>query len=1020
MKKKLKRIKRIISKIVKDKQLLTIFSLLIIVFVIGCIAIGFLRTFIILASIILIAFLFDKLVKIYNNMKEEKKNNNNSDKNNKKKDNKDEKIIDKKKKDTINESDDDVVVVKKNIKKKKKKKSKNKKRNIKTILNNMVTVFLILALLGVFAVMIFIGYIVVSAPEFNPSNLYRKESSIVYSKNNEVIGKLGSEIRQTITFDDMPQVLIDAIIATEDSRYYQHNGVDLPRFMKAAISQVLGNSAAGGGSTITMQVSKQAYTSAVASGFEGIVRKFTDIYLSMFKLEQKYTKEQILEYYVNIPGLGSNSFGVEEASQTYFGKSVSELNLSEAALLAGLFQAPTAYNPYMHPEAAAQRRAIVLRLMKRHGYITAEQEEMANAISVEALLSTKSYTNPYQNFIDVVIDEVYERTGENPYNTPMKIYTTLDKEKQDHMNKVINGEIYTWANDKVQVGVAVTDVETGGILAISGGRNTVALGLNRATDLNNQPGSTAKPLFDYGPGVEYNNWSTYTPFIDEAHSYSTGIGIKNWDSQFYGFMTLKESLGLSRNIPSLKAFQNVSNNKIYSYITSLGLRPEMEGGYVHEAHSLGAFNGTNPLEMAAAYAAFSNGGYYIKPYTITKIVYLDTNITKEYKPTKTKVMSDSTAYIITNTLIWAVDSGLSGGNKIYGRQIAAKTGTTNFDDNTLQSFKLPGGAIKDYWVAGYTPKISMALWYGYDSINDGYNTIADNNRKDKVYTTIMKGIVNDSPKNFKVPSSVVSVQVENETIPAMLPSDNTPKDMIRTEYFKQGTEPTMVSPRYKQLNNPNSLNVTVDNKKATLSWQPVKIPDYYTEEFMNKYIKDGMGDTKKNYIEYREEELEKLGAFGYDIYIIDKDGNEKFVLTTTETSTTIDISSYTGDIKFIVKTSWANDKTTISSGSEYTLATDTPISLVTVSLKGNATIDIKVNTIYTDESVIVLDNFIDVTDDATITKTITNSKNEMLSEVDVSTPDTYKIKYKIIYKNSTYEQTRVVNVKEKVNENNET
>ena len=998
--KKIRRIKRIISKIVKDKQLLTIFSLLIIVFIIGCIAIGFLRTFIILASIILIAFIFDKLVKVYNDIKDKKKE---KDKPTKKK-----KV---KVKERINESSDDVVVAKK---KGKGKKNKNKKKSTKDILNNLVTVFLILVLIGVFAVIAFMGYIVVSAPEFNSSNLYRKESSIVYDKDNEVIGKLGSEIRQIITFDDMPQVLVDAIIATEDSRFYQHNGVDLPRFVKAAFGQVLGNSGAGGGSTITMQVSKQAYTSSVASGLEGIIRKFTDIYLSMFKLEQKYTKEQILEYYVNIPGLGSNSFGVEEASQTYFGKSVSDLNLSEAALLAGLFQAPTAYNPYLHPEAAAQRRAIVLRLMKRHGYITAEQEEMANAISVESLLSTKQYSNPYQNFIDVVIDEVYERTGENPYNTPMKIYTTLDKEKQDHMNAVINGETYTWVNDKVQVGVAVTDVETGGIIAISGGRHTVALGLNRATDLNNQPGSTAKPLFDFGPGVEYNNWSTYTPFIDEPHSYSVGGAIKNWDSAYYGFMTLKESLGLSRNIPSLKAFQNVSNNKIYSYITSLGLTPEMEGGYVHEAHALGAFNGTNPLEMAAAYAAFANGGYYIKPYTIKKIIYLDTNVTKEYRPTKTKVMSDSTAYIITNTLVWAVDSGLSAGNRIYGRQIAAKTGTTNFDNRTLAAFGLPDSAVKDYWVAGYTPKISMALWYGYDNITDGYNTLADNNRKDKVFTTIMKGMAKDSPKTFSVPKSIEAVPIEIGTIPAMRPSDNTPKDKIVTHYFKEGTEPPedMKSPRYVQLNNPNNLNVSITDKTATLTFESVKIPDYYTEEFMEKYIKDGAGDTKKNYIEYREDELEKMGAFGYDIFIVDKDGNEKYILTTTETTATVDVSSYTGDIKFIVKTAWANDKTTISSGSEYTISASPEISLINVSLKGEETININVNDSYIDESVIVLDNFIDVTSEATITKTIINSKNEMLSEVDTSTPDTYKIKYTVVYKNSTYEQTRTVIVKE--------
>ena len=996
LKKLWKRTKKILSKIVKDKQLLTIFILIILVFIFGIMAIGFLRTLLILISIIFIVYMSFYIIK--------------------KKNTKDKATISEKinKKVITNKGSDE-----KDMAKRKKKKNKKNKKSAKEILNIVVTVFLIFALIGIFAVIAFMGYIAVSAPEFNPTNLYRKESSIVYSNNNEVIAKLGSEIRRTITFDEMPQVLIDAIIATEDSRYYQHNGVDLPRFVKAAVGQLLGNSGAGGGSTITMQVSKQAYTSPVRNGLEGIIRKFTDVYLAIFKLEKNYTKEQILEYYVNIPGLGSNSFGVAEASETYFGKDVSDLNLSEAALLAGLFQAPTAYNPYTNPDAATERRAIVLRLMRRHGYITEEQEEMANAISVESLLSVKQYKNPYQNFVDVVTYEVYEKTKEDPYNTPMKIYTTLDKDKQDHMNKVIIGEIYTWVNDKVQVGVAVTDVETGGILALSGGRNTVIQGFNRATDLNNHPGSSAKPLFDYGPGIEYYNWSTYTPFIDEAHSYSNGIGIKNWDSQYYGFLTLRESLGLSRNIPALKAFQNISNKKIYIFVTSLGIKPEMEGGMVHEAHSLGAFNGASPLEMAASYAAFSNGGYYIKPYTVTKIVYLGSNVTKEYKPTKTKVMEDSTAYIITNSLIWAVDSGVSSGSKIYGRQIAAKTGTSTYSDQAIRDWNIPYGATKDYWVAGYTPKISMALWYGYDSIKDGYNTLADNARKDKVYSTIMKGIVNDSPKNFKVPDSVVAVQVEKGTIPAMLPSENTPQNMISTEYFKKGTEPTMISPRYQTLNNPNSLNVTTENKTATLTWKPVNIPDYYTEEFMEKYIKEGMGDSKKNYIEYRQEELEKLGSFGYDIYILDKDNNEKYIMTTSETTATIDISKYKGEIKFVVKTAWEKDKSTISSGSEYTLSTDQTLSLVTVTLKGSPIVNIKVNNNYIDESVTVLDNFVDVTNDSEITYTITNSKNEQLSQVDTSTPDTYKIKYKIVYKNSTYEQTRVVNVTESVEDNSD-
>ena len=1005
------RFKRIMSKIIADKELLTIFIIAIVVIILGFITIGFLKTFIIL--IVISAGIYTGLL-IYS-----KKNKKKNEKLALERQNTEELKIEDILEDV--ENIDEVSDVK--VKKKRKKKKVNNKGKKEKIINRIITIILILMLLGILAVFGFLGYIVMTAPDFNPSNLFRKESSIVYDNKGEVIAKLGTEIRKTITYDDMPEVLVDAIIATEDSRFFQHNGVDLPRFTKAVIGQLMGNSGAGGGSTITMQISKNAYTTPVRSGIKGIIRKFTDIYLAVFKIEKNYSKKQILEYYVNIPELGSNSFGVAEASETYFNKDVSELNLSEAALLAGLFQAPTAYNPYLHPENAAARRAVVLRLMRRHGYITEEEEEMANAISVESLLGVKQYTSPYQNFIDVVYEEIIEKTGESPYNTPMKIYTTMDKSKQDHLNKIISGETYTWVNDTVQVGIAVTDVETGGILALSGGRNTVALGLNRATDLRKQPGSTAKPIFDYGPAVEYNNWSTYTPFIDEAWAYSNGIGIKNWDGRFQGFLTLKKALGLSRNVPALKSFQNVPNAKIKEFVTSLGIKPELENGYVHEAHALGAFDGVSPLQMAVAYSSFANGGYHIDPYTVTKIVYLDSNQTKEFKPTKVKVMSDATAYIITNSLIWAVDSGLSSGSRIAGRQVASKTGTTNFDDSTCRAYKIPYSAVKDYWVVGYTPKIAIGLWYGYDKITDGYNTSADNSRKDKIFNLAMRGMVEDSPKNFTIPKSVVAIEVENGTIPAMLPSENTPKDMITTEYFKTGTEPTEISPRYEQLANPTGLTVDVNGTTAKLSWNKVDIPYYYTESWMEEHIKPGIGDFKDSYIKYRQEEIEKLGDFGYDVYI-ENNGNTKYIKNTLDTELSVDISQYTGEIKFIVKTTWANDKVTTSSGSEYTLKEDEQVSLVNVILRGNPNITLNIDEVFNDDGITVLDNFADVTSDAEIIKTITNSANEMISIVDTSVKDTYTIKYKVIYKNSTYEKTRIVTVKEMSteetsNENNE-
>lgn len=956
---KLRKIRRIFKKIVADKQLLGILLLLVGVIITGIIVIGFRKTILIIFALLIFGMVAVSIAS-----------------------------------------------------KKNPEKFKSKKSN--RIISNLLNIFLIFILICILLGFLFVGYIAVSAPEFNPSSLYRKESSTVYDSNNKIIAKLGSQIRETVTFDEMPQVLIDAIIATEDSRFYLHNGVDLPRFLKASVGQLLGNSSAGGGSTLSMQVIKQCYTGSISAGIKGIIRKFTDVYMAMFKLEKNYTKDEIFEYYVNVPFLGSNSYGVSEAAQTYFGKDVSELNLSEAALIAGLFQSPTYYDPYTHPDKAAERRAIVLRLMKRHGYITEEQEEMANAISVESLLGTKSYTNPYQSFIDVVLDEIYDKTGENPYNTPMKIYTTLDTTKQDYLNKVINGDTYTWVNDTVQVGVAVTDINTGAIIAISGGRNvTAARGFNRATMLNNQPGSTAKPIFDYGPGVEYNNWSTYTPFIDEKWQYSNGIEIQNWDAGYYGFLTLKKALGLSRNIPALKSFQNVSNSNIYKFVTSLGITPEGNDGSVHEAHALGAFNGTSPLEMAAAYAAFGNGGYYIEPYTVNKIVYLDSNQTKEYKPAKTKVMADSTAYIITKALIWAVDSGLSYGGKVYGYEVAAKTGTTNFDLTTIKNYGLSYGAVKDYWVVGYTPNISIGLWYGYDKIDKNLtNTLADNNRKSAVYNLILKGMISDSAKSFTKPRSVSAVSVELGSIPVMLPSDNTPADKISLEYFKAGTEPTKVSPRYQTLSNPSGLSVSVSKKVANLSWNAVSVPDYFTEDYMNTYYKAGMGDFPANYIKYQTAEFAKLGNFGYDIYVIDSSGTSTYIKTTTDTSTTVDISKYAGNIKLSVRTAWALDKTSISTGSEYSIATDN--SLVSVVLNGSDTVSLSLNATYNDFTtpISVYENGMDVTSSANIKTSITNEDDDTLGAVDTSTPGTYTVLYKINYKGYYYEKTRTVIIKE--------
>ena len=723
-----------------------------------------------------------------------------------------------------------------------------KKKKVKKVLKIILNIFLLLLLIGLIGGIIFAIYVVTHAPDFNPENLYSTESSILYDRNGNQAGKLGVEKRKNVNYNDLPQVLIDAIIATEDSRFMQHNGFDLPRFLKASAGQVVnkitGHGNAGGGSTLTMQVSKNNYTSVEDSGFEGIVRKFTDIYISIFKLEKNYSKEEIIEFYVNIPFLGNNAYGVEQACQTYFGKSVSDINLSEASLIAGLFQAPTSYNPYQHPKQAEERRNTVLYLMQRHGYITKEEADDARSIPVESLLresNPEGSSNEYQSYIDVVVKEVEEKTGLSPYTTGMKIYTNLDPDKQKTLNDIMSGKTWKWKDDKVQAGIAIVDVNTGALVATGGGRNQKGeRQYNYATDITRQIGSCAKPLFDYGPAFEYTNAGLASQVYDGPHSYSSGVAIKNADGGYKGTLTYKYALAASRNIPALRVFQSVDNSKIKEFVTKLGIKPEIDSnGGLHEAHALGAFSGSNPKDMAAAYAAFANGGYYTEPYTVNKIEYIDSDKTVSLKNKRSKAMSDSTAYMITDALVYAVSGYGNIGGSVSGVQLAAKTGTSMFDSEARRKYGYPSSANMDMWVTGYTPEYAVSLWYGYTKAEKGYYLGNDGySARGKLFRQVISSISDRSgTKKFTVPSSVVKVTVEKETSPLMLPSANTPNNMKVTEYFKKGTQPTEVSPRYSTLPNASGLNAKTNGNQIELSWTAANKPEYLTDDYFRKNYK---------------------------------------------------------------------------------------------------------------------------------------------------------------------------------------
>ena len=908
-------------------------------------------------------------------------------------------------------------IVKKTGKKKNDKKGKN-------IWKKILFGFLLIVIIGLIGIVSLFAYIVISTSDFNPEALKTKEQSIVYDINGEVIATLGMEKRENVKYDDLPQVLIDAIIATEDSRFFQHSGVDLPRFLKASGGQLfralgIGSGNPGGASTLTMQVVKNNLTSRDQT----IIRKFKDMYLSVFHLEKKYTKGEILEFYVNDSLLGGNVYGVGQASEYYFGKSVSELSLPEAAIIAGLFQSPNGDNPYKYPENTEKRRNTVLNLMVRHGYITKEESDIAKAIPVESLLVGVEAKTDYQGFIDTVVDEVVEKTGNDPGVVPMKIYTTLEKSIQDGLNAVLNGEVYTWENDVVQSGISVVNVKTGAIAALGSGRHRNGEKLfNYATMAERQPGSTAKPIFDYGPGFEYNNYSTYTLFMDEPWQYSDGKGIGNWDGGYSGLMTLKQAIAVSRNIPALKAFQEVKKKDITEFVENIGIKvtkTDKNGkttNYLNEAYSIGGLDtGVTPLQMAAAYSAFASGGYYAEPYTVTKIEYRDSGDVEEFKVKREQVMKPSTAFMVNNILEYAVNHGFNGGSRVYGSHVAAKTGTSNFDEATLKAKKLPYHAVNDLWTVAYTSEYSIALWYGYDeTTSEHYNS--NGSPKDKVMAAVMKYIPKDE-KGFEVPSDVVQSKVEFGTWPAKLPSDYTPSDLIYTEYFKKGTQPTEVSERFSKLDNVKNLKQSKLVNSITLTWDKVE-PEVIDDDYLKKYFSQSrFGNSTNSLVDQRKAyNSSVLGEFGYGIYEKTASGL-KYVDFVTDNKYTYKAknSSVTA---LVVKAEYNKFKANASDGVEIEIDSANILEDLMAEFD-NDNINIFKGSVVTSD----LDDFNifynndNVTDKSGVKTTYTfnnkiyTSLSDLIKDINKADKGSYKIVYNFTYKGITITKTKTINIK---------
>ncbi|PHD66766.1 penicillin-binding protein [Bacillus toyonensis] len=669
---------------------------------------------------------------------------------------------------------------------------------------------LLLGIVGLVAGVSAFFVMVKDAPKLDKSKLVNPLSTKFLDKDGKFFYEYGAEKRTHVTYDQIPKVVENAFLATEDSRFYDHNGIDFKRTTKAVMENVTGGFGSQGGSTITQQVVKNYFLTMEKTA----KRKVQEWYLS-YKLEQQYSKHEILEMYLNKINLGNRSYGIATAAQKYYQKDLKDLQLHEAAMLAGLPQGPNIYDPTKpeNVERATNRRNIVLTLMNRHGYIT--KEEMNNAIKIpvtEGLKKSELTEMKFQAFLDAVVKEVEKEYPDvNIGSDGLTIHTTLDRDAQEYAEQIMDGNLIKYPNDQFQGSFVFMDTQSGEVRAIGAGRKeskSTFKGHNMAVDLKRQVGSTMKPIFDYGPAIENLQWSTYHQLNDSEYTYSDGTKIKNATGNFKGDVSLREALKKSLNIPALKTAQAVGIPKAQEFAEGLGMT--FKDGKAYESTAIGSNEGS-PLDVAGAYAAFGNDGVYNKPHFVKEVIFPDGK-KKSFKPKEQRAMHDHTAYMVTDVLRDVVKPGSGGtGPTAYvsGFDVAGKTGTQNFDAKDIKKYGIPADANRDSWFAGYTPQYTMAVWTGYEKngpenyISDRYTKIAQ-----QMFQVMMSKFATDKSR-FERPSSVQE---------------------INGELYVKGAKKDAI--KEIKVDPPSGLNVAFDGASTvTLNWSGPTAVDAYAATY---------------------------------------------------------------------------------------------------------------------------------------------------------------------------------------------
>ncbi|WP_339264388.1 PBP1A family penicillin-binding protein [Solibacillus sp. FSL W7-1472] len=564
------------------------------------------------------------------------------------------------------------------------------------------------------------------------------QPTIIYDQNGDIASKVTGSKIDGVSIGQIPEHLIHAVIATEDQKFYKHSGINMIGIVRALTQNMMSGEIVAGGSTITQQLAKNVFLTQERT----YTRKLKELILTK-KIERTYDKDEIMERYLNQIYFGEGAWGIQRASETYFGKDVSELTLGESAMLAGLIKAPSVLSPLKDMNKSVQRRDLVLALMEKEGYIT--QNDAKKAKEQPIVLEGKKmddYKGKYPYYVDHIIEEAIEQYGltENEVlSGGLHIYTELNPAIQNAVEQVYkDNEMFPegQSDQLIQSGAIFINPSTGGITALIGGRGEHTFrGFNRATQLKRQPASTMKPLAAYTPALE-QGYEIYDKLQDSPINID-GYQPMNYDKRFHGEVTMYEALVNSYNIPPVWLLNKMGLNYGINAVERFGIKLK------EEDHNLGLAlggmsEGISPLSMAQAYSTFPNEGVMVEAHSIQKIEDADGEVIANWHYNETSVTKPLVAQEITYMLKGVVEEGSAKNAQVEGWEVAGKTGTTELP------FANSGGA-KDHWFVGYTPEIVGAVWMGYDQTDENHYLMGTGG---STVTKIFKAVLAESMTEF--------------------------------------------------------------------------------------------------------------------------------------------------------------------------------------------------------------------------------------------------------------------------------